>query len=101
MGTEEDPVGIDAGTHLHQVLDQCVPRVLGQRQANLFASFTKNADRAATPIEITEPHGRDVAGTESKPGQQKENGSVPDSTWLAQVAGGDQTLDIVRFEVPR
>ena len=57
---------VSTGTCIHHVLDQAIPGVLRQWQTNFHASLTANTHYAGMPIEIIEPHGRDVAGAKAE-----------------------------------
>ena len=101
VGAQEAPIGIGVGARASQGREQGLPSVLGQGETNLLTSLALDTPRGRLPIEIGTLHGHDVCGAKTEPSQEEKDGTIPHAMGRAHIAGGDQALDVRRFEVAR
>jgi hypothetical protein len=55
---------------------------------------------ARAPVDIVEPHVPNIAGSQAEPGEQENDGLVPDFHRAISRTGADDLLDRCRVDVP-
>src|SRR5262245_13811759 len=84
-----------------EVINDCVPNLLRQRQPNLITSLPRDAQRTGLPFDVTKPETRDGPGPKPQPVPQKKHSPIATPRRRRAIARGDQRLDLVRSQMLR
>ena len=81
---------------LFDVVQNGIARILGNWQTHRSPRLPADANTRRVPVEVVELEPDNVAGTQGKPGEQKQDGPIPQADSFRGITGGDHTLDCIR-----